>query len=472
MENPVPGPRLPGALALLSWMAAPEKTFRDGFREHGDLYAVNNPLYGREVIVNHPELIKQVFTGDPAVYHGGAANFALVPVVGDLSVIVLDGAGHHRMRKLLLPAFTGDRLAAYAPAMAEATRRATAAWLAGTYLRVLPTMQRVTFDVILDTIFGVHEGAQMEALRTRLLGLVERAQSPLGMLWLLPALQKDLGPLTGWAALKRAVAAADEAIYAIVAGARAAHVPSKWGSPGRASEAVHDGGSAGSAGSAPKPPGRGRDVLSALLDTVDEEGRRMSDRELRDQLMTLLLAGHETTAISLAWAVDEIVRRPEVLGRILEEVRGSAAGPGDPLPYLDATIKEVLRLHPVTPLLARRLTAPVTLRGYEVPAGTFLVLNAFIAQRHPDYWEDPDAFRPERFLDKDRRVDPYAWIPFGGGARRCIGMSFALLEMRVVLGTLFSTLRLSPAGKPAALTLRSFLFAPKDGARVVLEGRN
>jgi cytochrome P450 family 135 len=176
MKNPVPGPRLPGALALLSWMAAPEKTFRDGFREHGDLYAVNNPLYGREVVVNHPELIKQVFTGDPAVYHAGAANFALIPVVGDLSVIILDEAGHHRVRKLLLPAFTGERLAAYAPVMAEATRRATATWLAGTYLRVLPTMQRVTFDVILDTIFGVHDGTQIEALRARLLGLVERAQ--------------------------------------------------------------------------------------------------------------------------------------------------------------------------------------------------------------------------------------------------------------------------------------------------------
>jgi cytochrome P450 len=265
------------------------------------------------------------------------------------------------------------------------------------------------------------------------------------MLWLLPA-------LTGWAALKRAIAAADAAIYSILAQARAAHVPR---APGRAGEA-----------------GRSRDVLSALLDAADEEGRPMSDRELRDQLMTILLAGHETTAVALSWAVDEIVRRPAVLGRILEEVKGSPAGPAGPLPYLDATIKEVLRLHPVTPLLARRLTAPVTLRGYEVPAGTYLVLNAFIAQRHPDYWPDPDTFRPERFLDKDRKVDPYAWIPFGGGARRCIGMSFALLEMRVVLATLFSTLRLSPAGKPAALTLRSFLFAPKEGARVVLEGRS
>ena len=209
-------------------------------------------------------------------------------------------------------------------------------------------------------------------------------------------------------------------------------------------------------------------MLSALLSVVDDEGRPMSDRELRDQLMTLLLAGHETTALSLAWAVEEIGRRPAVLGRILEEIR-AVSDPALPMPYLDATLKEVLRLHPVTPLLARRLTAPVQLRGYEVGAGTFLVPNVFIAQRHPAYWDDPDAFEPQRFLDK--KPDPYAYLPFGGGARRCIGMSFALLEMRVVLATMFGELRLAPHGKPAGLTLRSFFFAPKGGTQVVLEGR-
>src|SRR5262249_49854975 len=152
-------------IALLEWMLDPEGIFYRGFREHGDLYAVNNPLFGREVVVNHPELIKQVFTGDPDVYQAGAANFALIPVVGDLSVLILDGRPHHRMRKLLLPAFTGERLAAYAGVMAEATRRVTSAWADGKTISVLPSMQRLTFDVILDTIFGVHEGAEIERLR-------------------------------------------------------------------------------------------------------------------------------------------------------------------------------------------------------------------------------------------------------------------------------------------------------------------
>ena len=209
MPTPMPGYKAPGFVSLLSWMVSPEKTFRDGFREKGDVYAVNNPLYGREVVVNHPELVKQVFTGDPEVYFAGVANFALAPVVGDLSVLLLDGRPHHRMRKLLLPAFTGERLAGYASVMRDATVRVTSAWPTGEPISVLPSMQRLTFDVILDTIFGVHEGAGIEELRTRLLGLVERAQSPLGMLWLLPSMQKDLGPLTGWAALKRAIAAAD-----------------------------------------------------------------------------------------------------------------------------------------------------------------------------------------------------------------------------------------------------------------------
>jgi cytochrome P450 len=184
--------------------------------------------------------------------------------------------------------------------------------------------------------------------------------------------------------------------------------------------------------------------------------------------MTLLLAGHETSALALAWAVEEIARRPAVLAGI----RGEAASSGDheALPYLDATIKEVLRLHPVTPLLARKLTAPIQLRDYDVAAGTFLIPNVFMAHRHPDYWERPDAFEPERFLDK--KPDPYAWLPFGGGARRCIGMAFALLEMRVVLATLFSELSIVPHGKPAGLTLRSFLFAPKGGRRIVVQDRH
>jgi cytochrome P450 family 135 len=210
-------------------------------------------------------------------------------------------------------------------------------------------------------------------------------------------------------------------------------------------------------------------VLSLLLGATDEQGTPMTDQELRDELMTMLLAGHETTATALAWAVEEIVRRPQVVARIVAELGAADGRGGAPLPYLDATIKEVLRLRPLTPMILRRTTRPVTLRDHELPTGTYVVVNVYIAQRHPAIWEAPDELRPERFLEA--KPDPYAWIPFGGGARRCIGMAFALLEMRVVLAALFERLRLRLPSKPARVTLRSFLFAPEGGTRVVVDAR-
>jgi cytochrome P450 len=443
-----PGPRTPAIFALLQWMARPTETFEKGFREYGDIYSVKNPLLGREVVVCHPELIKQIFTGDPEVFHAGEANKALGPFVGSRSVLLLDGKEHHRERKLLLPPFHGERLAVYGGVMRDITERAIQEWPIGEPFSLLPRMQRITFDVILETVFGVHEGEDLEALRGRLLALLDKAQSPLGMLWLLPAFQRDLGPLTGWASLKRTLNAADETIYAIIARARSA--------------------TAGAGGSGAP---RRNDVLSMLLAAVDEQGQPMSDEELRDELITLLLAGYETTATALSWAVEEIVRRPEVHRRILDEVGSAPADRGhqDPLPYLDATIKEVLRLRPITPLLGRRLTAPITLRGYDIPAGTYVIPCVYLVQRHPDFWEAPGELRPERFLDQ--KPDPYAWIPFGGGARRCIGILFALYEMRVVLATLLSRVRLSLPDRPAKVVLRSFMFAPSGGPRVIIEER-
>jgi cytochrome P450 len=363
----------------------------------------------------------------------------LVPVVGDRSVLLLDGREHHRRRKLLAPPFNGERLAGYAAVIREVAEREVDAYPVGELFSILPSMQRITFDVILETVFGVREGPSLDALRAGLRSLLEKAQSPLGMLWLLPAFQIDLGPLTGWAALKRAIAEADEAIYPIIAEARAASA---------------------------EGPRRG-DILSMLMAAVDEEGRPMSDQELRDELITLLLAGHETTATALAWAVDDIARRPEVLGKILAEIR--AAPPGGPLPYLDATIKEVLRMRPLAPNIVRRVTAPIKMREYDIPAGTYVVICAYNVQHNPAVWDAPEEFRPERFLDK--RPDPYAWLPFGGGARRCIGQALALLEMRVVLATLLPRVRLRVSDQPAKVTLRSFLFAPEGGTKVVVEER-
>jgi cytochrome P450 len=421
-------------------MANPIKSLERSFREYGDLYTCNIVAYGKEVVCAAPDLVKQIFTGDPEVYHAGEPNSLLGPVVGSRSVLLLDGREHHRQRKLLLPPFHGERMASYASVMREVADRAIDGYPLGETFPILPSMQRITFDVILETVFGAREGEAVDALRTRLLALVDTAMSPLGMLWLMPAFQKDLGPLTGWAKLKRSIAAADEAIYGIIAEARAAH--------GRG-------------------PARG-DILSMLVSAVDEEGRPMSDQELRDELITMLLAGHETTATALAWAVEEIVRRPAVLEKILAEV-GAAPSPSAPLPYLDAAVKEVLRMRPLAPNIVRKTTAPIKLRDHEIPAGTYIVISVYNLHHNPAVWDAPHEFRPERFLDS--KPDPYAWVPFGGGARRCIGNAFALFEMRVVLATLLPRVRLRLPGKPAKVTLRTFLFAPEGGTKVVVEER-
>ncbi|MGH7437753.1 MAG: cytochrome P450 [Polyangiaceae bacterium] len=420
-------------------MRDPEGTFAAHFRDYGDIYSLNNPLLGREslfgglskrVAVSHPELIKTVMTAES--FRGGEASSPLSVLFGPRSVMVLDGEEHHRQRKLLMPPFVGDRLAPYAREMRRITEETVRALPIGQEIAILPALQRITFDVILKTVFGACEGEEIASIRNPLLSLVDKVQSPLGMLRALPAV-RSLGPLTGEGAIQRSLQQADAAIYAFIASAR-----------------VRGTG--------------GDDVLSMLLSARDEQGRAMTDAELRDELVTLLLAGHETTATALAWAVDEIGHRPEIERRVREEV--AVARDGKPAPFTDATIKEVLRLHPIAPFIGRRLAAPYTLGGYELPTGTFVAAQPYDAQRHPAYWEAPSEFRPARFLDA--KPDPYAWLPFGAGSRRCIGMAFALFEVRIVLATLLAERTLVLPGPPARVTLRSLFFAPSGGPRVVL----
>ncbi|MGH7439915.1 MAG: cytochrome P450 [Polyangiaceae bacterium] len=371
----------------------------------------------------------------------GEARSPLSAIVGPRSVLVLDGEEHHRQRKLLMPPFVGDRFAPYAREMRRITEETVRALPVGKEITLLPALQRITFEVMLKTVFGACEDEEMASIHKPLQSLVDTVQSPLGMLraLALPFLKvagvadEVFGPLTGWSAIHRSLQQADTAIFAFIASARTRGA-------------------------------RGDDVLSMLLSARDEQGRGMTDGELRDELVTLLLAGHETTALTLAWAVDEIGHRPEVERLVREEVAG--AGDGKPAPFTDATLKEVLRLHPILPFIARGLAAPYTLGGYELPEGTFVGVEVFNAQRHPGYWEAPNEFRPARFLDT--KPDPYAWLPFGAGSRRCIGMAFALFEARIVLATLLTERTLVLPAPPARVTLRSIFFAPSGGPLVVL----
>lgn len=441
MRRP-PGSKLPAIAQQAMFMTRPVYFVERARRIWGDIYTIHSPIFGHEIVVTRPETIRTVLRGDPEVFRGGEANSALSVLVGPQSVLILDGKRHRRERQLLMPPFHGDRMRSYSRTIRDQTWRAMASWTRGEVVSLQPHMQRITLEVILRTVFGMEESPELVALRDALKVMLEGPTSAIGMLPLIPALQRDLGPLWPWDRFKRMLEKTDAMIYAQIAEAR------RRGGEGR------------------------EDILSLLLSARDEAGQPMSDPELRDELVTLLTAGHETTALALAWAFEQILLHPEVLARLLDEldeVVGAEALDEDHcgrLPFLDATIRESLRVRPIIPFFARKLSQPTTIQGYDIPAGDMVVPCSWLVHRDPDVYPEPARFRPERFLDK--RPDPYAWIPFGGGGRRCIGMAFALHEMKVVIASVLTKLRIRLAvERPSPVKLRGFAFAPKGGTRVV-----
>jgi cytochrome P450 len=445
-----PGPSAPAAIQTLQFLASPAKLGEQLWKRYGDVHTIKNSALGTMVILVHPELVKQVFTGDPDVLHAGEANQSLELLVGDRSVLLLDGAEHLRHRRLLMPPFHGSRMGAYGETMREITESAIDAWTEGESFALHPTMHRVTLEIILRTVFGLDRGPRHDELAAALSSLFDRLTSSLGMLLMVPTFQRDLGPLTPWAAFQRDKRAVNALLYAEIAERRAELAD---------------------------PAGRRRDdVLTMLLDARDEQGQGLSDQDLRDELMTLLAAGHETTATTLCWAFERILNHPDVEDRLRAELAGVAAGralTAEDLPrleYLDATIKEVLRLCPVIPTVARKLTAPMKIRKWEIPRGVLVAPAINLIHRREDLYPDATSFKPERFLGK--KPDPYAFFPFGGGSRRCIGMAFALHEMKIVLATVLRRAKLAlPRPGPLAVKLRSFVMAPEGGTRVVFRKR-
>jgi cytochrome P450 len=433
----------------IAYLADPTRFLDACQRRYGDVFTIETAMFGVEVAVVRPEDIKQIFTGDPDVLRAGEANVILEPLVGPRSVLLLDGAEHLRQRRLLMPPFHGERMLAYAETMRSITEQVVASLPVGRPFELHPHMQRITIEIILRTIFGVDEGARCDDLRDALTAILDRLSSASQAIWQIPPLRHEIFGLSPWASFKRDVRRADDLIYQQIARRRAERAQ---GGPAR------------------------EDVLAMLLDARDDEGRSMTDPELRDELMTLLVAGHETTASMLCWAFDLILADARVRDRLAFEIRavtgGRALAPADVgrLEYLDAVIKEVLRLRPVIPAVGRRLKAPMVVGGHLLPAETLVIPAIYLTHRLPELYPDPSAFRPERFLDK--KPDPYGWLPFGGGIRRCVGLAFALYEMKVVIATMLAQLRLRKARpEPAAIQIRGFTFAPRRGAEVVVEGR-
>ncbi len=418
-----PRPRMPKlvqAALLVGWTIP----FLDWCqRRLGDCFAVWMPPWGRLVYVADPDEIKRIFTGDPKLFHAGEANaLVLERVLGAHSLLVLDEEEHLAERKRLLPHFHGESVRRYAEAMTEVAAAEIESWPAGKPIKTRPAMQRVSLEVILRAVIGVTDPARLNRLRQ----LLPQVSSP-PMLVQALMFWEPLGRVGLWKRYLRMLEETDRLLYEEIAARRAD--PS------------------------------GEDILSLLVANTE-----LNDQQLRDELLTLLVAGHETTASALAFAFERLLRHPDKVERLTEELRA-----GDET-YLDAVIKETLRLRPVLPIVLRRLTAPMTIGGFDLPAGVSVAPCIQLVHRRPDVYPEPRAFRPERFLE--RPAGTYTWIPFGGGVRRCIGAAFATLEMKTVLREVLQRVTVTANGPDERAQLRGVIMQPARGGEVVVYPRS
>jgi cytochrome P450 len=432
-----PGPSLPAPLQMVGFWTRPLAFLEQCRARYGKRFTIRLPGTPPFVMLTDPEEVKQVFTAPPDVLRPGeGARRVLEPIVGSNSVILLDEGAHMEQRKLMLPAFHGERMERLTGLMEEVTAEEVAALPREAPVTLHPRMQDLTLKVILRAVFGLDPGARFEALRERLQGMLAFGDRPLSLVppkpdSLMARVAERVGPFARFVRMQEEV---DEIVFALIA-------------ERRVEGADRD------------------DVLAMLLEARHEDGSAMSEQEIRDELLTLLVAGHETTATSLAWAFSRLVHEPLVLDRLVGEIDAGEDA------YVTATIQETLRARPVLPNVAPRLVAkPIEVGGWNYQPGCNLVANGYLIHHDPDIYPDPYAFRPERFLDESPGT--YTWIPFGGGRRRCLGASFALLEMKVVLRALLGSCELSDAGGGVEVAQRrNITVRPVRGARVVLGAR-
>jgi cytochrome P450 len=426
-----PGPRLPRILQTLGFILVPARFIDACRRRYGDIVTFSSLFDPRFVMIFEPDMVKQVFRGPPDGLRAGEANAVLGPVVGQHSLLLLDGAEHLRERKLMLPPFHGERMRAYAEVIREAADASIASWPRGEPFALLPRMQSLTLEVIMRAVFGVNETAGAGELARRIRSLLD---PPSRASMLLLALSGGrIGAAAGRSFQERR-RALDELIYREIARRRR----------------VQD-------------LDRREDVFSMLLLARGEDGQPMSDQELRDELVTLLVAGHETTATALAWAFELLLRNADVLGRLKAELADGEGGE-----YLEAVVKEVLRLRPVIAGVGRVVRGrPFEVGGYQIPPGVEINPSIAAIHRREDCYPRAGAFRPERFLGPDA-PDTYSWLPFGGGTRRCLGASFATFEMQVVIRRVLERTALVPvARRPERIVRRGITFVPARGVRVL-----
>lgn len=419
-------------------MRQPFDVMRDCRAKYGETFTMRLGVLPPLVLLSNPEHVKDVFAGNGDDTHAGELATSLAPFLGEKSLILLDGPEHRRMRRLMMPPFHGERMEAYGAQIVEITHEAVDRWRAGTTFPVHGPMQSVTLEVILRTVFGLDDLVARDRMRDALTRVLELATWPP---LLLPFMQRDLGPWSPWGKYLRHADAANTQLGDLIERRR------REGVEGRA------------------------DILSMFLGVRDEQGESLSPQELRDELVTLLVAGHETTATSLAWALRWILTEPAVQKRLRAELHD--AGDLDPariakLDYLDAVVRETLRINPIIPLVGRRLKKPMRFAGYDLPEGVGIAPSVYLVHHNPLVYDRPERFDPERFLT--RRYGAHEWLPFGGGIRRCIGMAFALYEMKMVLATVLSRAWMHlPAPERVRAVRRSITMCPSEGLPVTVD---
>jgi cytochrome P450 len=432
-----PGPSLPRVVQMVATWTRPAASL-ERLRPYGKRITVRLPFQPPFVMLWDPAEIKEVFTASPDVLHPGEGARILEPLIGRHSVILLDEDEHLEQRRLLLPAFHGERMQRLTGLMTELAEREVASWPTGEPVALHPRLQRVTLEIILRVVFGLEEGARLDRLRDLLTSVLAFTESPLSVL---PPLQRVLRWIPTQRRFQSRLRETDELIFALVQERRA--------------EMALDGDGA-----------ERDDVLSMLLSARHQDGSPMSKQELRDELMTALVAGHETSASQLAWAIERLAREPAARARLAQEIDR-----GDSEEYLGATITEILRLRPVLPNAEPRLTKrEVKIGGVTYPPGVVLLASAYLIHHDPEIYPEPHAFRPERFIGASPGT--YTWIPFGGGRRRCLGASFAVQEMKVVLRAALSRYEITAASdRPETTRRRSITFSPAGGTMVTLRRR-
>lgn len=436
------GPQMPYWLRAMKLITHPLEYLEDYQHRYSDLFTVGKTSSSPVVYLNHPSAIQSIFAAEPNQFKTGTGGKVLRFLLGDSSVVLLDGERHLRQRRLLLPPFHGDRLKTYSQLICDVTQRVTAKWQVGQSFRVRPAMQEITLRVILKAVFGLSEGSRYNQLRHLLSSMLDSLGSPLSAsLIFFPILQQDWGTWSPWGRFVRLKQQVDQLIYDEIRDRQA------------------------------ESNNSGTDILALLISARDEQGQPMTEQELRDELITLLLAGHETTASALCWALYWIHALPDVQDKLRSQLSslGDAPKPDEitRLPYLTAVCQETLRIYPVTLTTGVRvLKSPMEIMGYQLEPGTVLFPCTYLVHQREDIYPNPKQFIPERFLQ--RQFAPYEYMPFGGGHRYCVGAAFAMLEMKLVLATILRHWPLALTHNcPAKPVRRGLTIAPSSNLSLV-----